>query len=169
MELTREQLSALADAVAAKLAGGGTSVGQAPSPVFRSPYKNGAGAYAAGPATVAPTVSSARSPAGVTYATLDEAVVAAKAAQPKWSALPMEQRKNILLKMREVLRAHVDELSRLAVEETGLGRVEDKRNKNLLVINKTPGPEYLEPTAFTGDEGTRGYAPYGIIGSITDH
>ena len=55
--------------------------------------------------------------------------------------------------MREVLHAHVEELSRLAVDETGLGRYEDKLSKNRLVINKTPGPEYLEATAFTGDDG----------------
>ncbi|MGZ3688943.1 MAG: aldehyde dehydrogenase family protein, partial [Bdellovibrionota bacterium] len=88
---------------------------------------------------------------------------------PKWAALPMERRKEIVAKIREALRTQVEELSRMAVEETGLGRYEDKISKNLLVINKTPGPEYLDATAFTGDDGMAlvEYAPYGVIGSIT--
>ena len=36
---------------------------------------------------------------------------------------------------------------------TGLGRVEDKINKNKLAALKTPGPEILVPRAFTGDNG----------------
>ena len=43
--------------------------------------------------------------------------------------------------------------ARLAVEETGYGVVEDKIQKNLLVTNRTPGPEELTPTAITGDHG----------------
>jgi len=60
-------------------------------------------------------------------------------------------------------------LSRLAVEETGLGRVEDKRVKNQLVIDRTPGPEDLEPLAWTGDHGLTllERAPYGPIAVIT--
>ncbi|MGK5089884.1 aldehyde dehydrogenase family protein [Bdellovibrionota bacterium FG-2] len=100
---------------------------------------------------------------------MDEAVAAARAAQPKWAQLSLTLRKKIITEMRTALRQHVDELSALAVQETGLGRVEDKKHKNRLVIDKTPGPEYLESTAFTGDDGLTllEYAPYGIIGSIT--
>jgi len=70
--------------------------------------------------------------------------------------------------MREAALAHVKELSRTAVEETGLGRVEDKVRKNLLVAVKTPGPEMLEPRARSGDHGLMlmERAPYGVIGSI---
>ena len=51
----------------------------------------------------------------------------------------------------------------------GLGRVEDKIKKNLLVIHKTPGVEILQPTAWTGDSGLTlmERAPFGVIGSIT--
>ncbi|MEC7947393.1 MAG: aldehyde dehydrogenase family protein, partial [Myxococcota bacterium] len=46
---------------------------------------------------------------------------------------------------------------------------EDKIKKNLLVIHKTPGPEILEPTAWSGDGGLTlmERAPYGVIGAIT--
>jgi acyl-CoA reductase-like NAD-dependent aldehyde dehydrogenase len=55
------------------------------------------------------------------------------------------------------------------VEETGLGRVQDKIRKNLLVIDKTPGPEILRPEAWSGDHGLMitEPAPYGVIGAIT--
>ncbi len=51
----------------------------------------------------------------------------------------------------------------------GLGRVEDKVLKNLLVTEKTPGPEDLAPQAVTGDHGLTLIepAPFGVIGAIT--
>ena len=54
---------------------------------------------------------------------------------------------------------------RLAVEETGLGRFEDKIAKNRLVTERTPGPEDLEPVTWTGDHGLTlmERAPYGVI------
>jgi hypothetical protein len=53
--------------------------------------------------------------------------------------------------------------------ETRLGRVEDKRIKNRAAITKTPGPEFLEPVAASGDDGlmVMERAPYGVIASIT--
>jgi acyl-CoA reductase-like NAD-dependent aldehyde dehydrogenase len=67
------------------------------------------------------------------------------------------------------MRPQVRMLSEMAVSETGMGRVEDKINKNLLAINKTPGVEDLSSTAYTGDNGLTlvEMAPYGLIGSIT--
>jgi hypothetical protein len=57
----------------------------------------------------------------------------------------------------------------MAVQESGLGRYEDKLAKNRLVAEKTPGTEALIPTAWTGDDGLTlvEWAPYGVIGSIT--
>lgn len=105
----------------------------------------------------------------VTYETLDQAVEAATEAQTHWVSLTLQRRKEIINEIRSTLSRHVEELSRLAVDETGLGRYEDKLNKNKLVINKTPGPEYLESTAYTGDDGLAlvEYAPFGVIGAIT--
>lgn len=105
----------------------------------------------------------------VSCPSLDEAVRTAAKAQPAWAALSMANRKHVIDTMRSVLHQHVEELSILAVKETGLGRYEDKLSKNRLVINKTPGPEFLESSAFTGDDGLAliEFAPYGVIGSIT--
>ena len=57
----------------------------------------------------------------------------------------------------------------MARQETGLGRADDKVLKNQLVIERTPGPEDLEPRVVTGDQGmmVTEYAPYGVIGAIT--
>jgi acyl-CoA reductase-like NAD-dependent aldehyde dehydrogenase len=100
---------------------------------------------------------------------VDAAVRAARQAFEKNEAAPLESRRRWVEAMREVARKHVGDLSRFAVEETGYGRADDKVQKNLLCINKTPGPEHLRPVAFSGDDGLTlvERAPYGVIGSIT--
>ncbi len=97
------------------------------------------------------------------------AVAAAQRAQKMWIALPLEKRKEIIAHVRERLRENAQVLSWAAWRETGLGRYEDKIEKNLLVINKTPGIEDLEPIAWSGDRGLTllERAPFGVIGSIT--
>ena len=62
-----------------------------------------------------------------------------------------------------------DDLARMAWEETGLGRYEDKIIKNRLVTEKTPGTEALRPETTTGDNGLTlmEWAPFGVIGAIT--
>ena len=60
-------------------------------------------------------------------------------------------------------------MAELGVLETGMGKVEHKRLKHLLVADKTPGTEDLVSHAKTGDHGLTlvEMAPYGVIGSIT--
>ncbi|OGQ35569.1 MAG: aldehyde dehydrogenase EutE [Deltaproteobacteria bacterium RIFCSPHIGHO2_12_FULL_43_9] len=100
---------------------------------------------------------------------LDQAVGAASVAFEHWQNVPLENRRKIIAAIRKACHAIVDEISSLAVEETGLGRVEDKKSKNRLVIDKTPGVEILVPEAFTGDDGLMlmELAPFGVIGAIT--
>ncbi len=99
----------------------------------------------------------------------DSAVAAAKAAFEQFAEMPLELRKRIVEAMRAAAREHAEVLAQFAVEETGMGRFEDKVQKNLLTATKTPGPEYLDTTAWTGDNGLTlvEYAPYGVIASIT--
>ncbi len=103
------------------------------------------------------------------FADADSAVQAAREAYERVKDTPIETRRKAVAAMREVGRRLAPELSRMAVEETGLGRVDDKINKNLLVANKTPGMEVLAPRSFTGDRGLSldERAPYGVICSIT--
>jgi acyl-CoA reductase-like NAD-dependent aldehyde dehydrogenase len=50
---------------------------------------------------------------------LNQAVAAAKAAFPAWSAKPIEERRAIILKMADVIEANVNELARLLTSEQG--------------------------------------------------
>ncbi|MDH3471588.1 MAG: aldehyde dehydrogenase family protein, partial [Acidimicrobiia bacterium] len=103
------------------------------------------------------------------YADVDSAVVAARAAFMAYRQVGLDGRRKIVDAIRLSMLEHAERLARMAHEETGLGRVEDKVRKNLLVTNKTPGPEDLEPEVVTGDGGmmVTEYAPYGVIGAIT--
>ncbi len=103
------------------------------------------------------------------HATVDAAVAAARAAFLGYRAQGLEARHRVIDRIRSVMREHARELAEMARRETGLGRVEDKVKKNLLVIEKTPGPEDLETQTWTGDRGLTltESAPFGVIGAIT--
>jgi len=103
------------------------------------------------------------------FATVDEAARAAKAAQPKFAALPLATRAAILEAIRQTMRENGERLAKSAHEETGLGRFEDKVVKNRLVTERTPGLEDLRPDAVSGDHGLSLVepAPFGVIGAIT--
>jgi aldehyde dehydrogenase len=100
---------------------------------------------------------------------VDRAMQAARRAFEELGGLPLALRERMIGHMRRSARENAQVLARLAWEETGMGRLEDKIEKNLLNANKAPGPEVLTPTAWTGDDGMAlvEYAPYGVIGSIT--
>lgn len=100
---------------------------------------------------------------------IESAVAAAARSFVEFQAMPLERRGAILDAMRAAALAGAELLSRMAVAETGLGRVEDKIRKNTLVATRTPGIEDLRPVAFSGDHGLTivERAPYGVIGSIT--
>ncbi len=103
------------------------------------------------------------------YATIDEAVAAARRAFLAYRGMGLEKRRVIVDAMRSAMLADGERLAYLAREETGFGRAEDKTMKNRLVTTRTPGPEDLEPQAVTGDSGmmVTEFAPYGVIGSIS--
>lgn len=50
---------------------------------------------------------------------VNEAIAAAKAAYPAWSATPAIKRSQILFKVRELIMEHMEELTRLVAEENG--------------------------------------------------
>lgn len=103
------------------------------------------------------------------HATIDDAVAAARRAQPRYAAMGLGARRDVIDSIRRSMLEHAESLAMLAHTETGLGRYEDKIKKNLLVTRKTPGPEDLEPQAVTGDDGmsVTEWAPMGIVGAIT--
>jgi propionaldehyde dehydrogenase len=103
------------------------------------------------------------------FTTIDDAIIAAKRAQKEFTNVSLNKRVEIIETVRQHLRDNVNDLAKMAVEETDLGRVPDKIIKNLLVINKTPGPEILDPHAYTNEHGMMMIerTAWGVIGSIT--
>ncbi len=103
------------------------------------------------------------------FTDINSAVEAAKIAFSQLNSMSLEKRHEIVNNVRKLMLEHAEDLAKKAHQETGLGRVEDKILKNKLVTEKTPGPEILEPVAFTGDRGLTlmEHAPYGVIGAIT--
>lgn len=103
------------------------------------------------------------------FGDIDAAVAAAQRAFVVFAGLGLKRRYAIIAAMRNAAHKAVDKMSSDAVSETGLGRVDQKVAKNRLVIDKTPGPEILEPWATTGDDGLtlEEFAPFGVIGAIT--
>ncbi len=99
---------------------------------------------------------------------LDQAVAAARQAFFQLHELPLELREAMIAQIRRTARENAQVLAYEAWQETGLGRYEDKIQKNLLNANKMPGTEFLSPTAWTGDRGLTlvEWAPYGVIGAI---
>ncbi|MDP6417846.1 MAG: aldehyde dehydrogenase EutE [Candidatus Krumholzibacteria bacterium] len=100
---------------------------------------------------------------------VDSAVAAATTAYRHLADASLGLREKMIVAIRAAMESSSEDLARLAHEETGLGRLEDKVQKNLLVTRKTPGTEVLVAGAKTGDRGLTlfEYAPYGVIGSIT--
>jgi propionaldehyde dehydrogenase len=115
------------------------------------------------------TSDSSRGEDGV-FERVEDAIEAAWTAQRCWATeYKIEDRKRIVEAIRVCARSHVEEWCHKIVEETGMGRYEDKVEKHLATINKTPGPECLSTEALSGDNGLmlEEYAPFGVICSIT--
>lgn len=103
------------------------------------------------------------------FADIPSAVSAATKAFERFDGATLALRAEIVAAMRAAMEREGAALAKLAWSETSLGRLEDKVVKNRLVARKTPGPEALTPTAWTGDHGLTliEHAPYGVIGAIT--
>jgi acyl-CoA reductase-like NAD-dependent aldehyde dehydrogenase len=99
---------------------------------------------------------------------VDSAMAAAHRAYVQLGDMPLSVREQMIAHIRRVARENAQLLAQEAWQETGMGRYEDKIQKNLLNANKAPGTEILTPTAWTGDGGLTlvEYAPYGVIGAI---
>jgi len=96
------------------------------------------------------------------YMDINSAVEAAIQAQRVLVSKTLELRGKIISAMREASLSHLEELSRLAVEETGMGNIPDKIVKNRVAAEMTPGVEDLKAFSFRDERGmTLTYsAPY---------
>jgi acyl-CoA reductase-like NAD-dependent aldehyde dehydrogenase len=152
--LDEARIAEIVERVMARLGSGPTAAPAPPAPA-RLPQATGA----------------ARIPRGSlgVFADPEAAVQAARRGFEANEKAPVALRAKMIAAMREVTARHLVELANYAVEESGLGRAEDKINKNRLVLEKTPGVEILRPVAFTGDDGLMltERAPYGVILAVT--
>jgi len=160
--LTDQQVDRIAGELAARLGTGTSSVSVIPG-----------GTREGSPGIPLPSVAAPPSRLGGSaegvYDTVDACVAAARQAFVNLGDATLAKRGEIIAAIRNTMRVHGDELAKLAWEETGLGRYEDKIIKNSLVTEKTPGTEALRPETTTGDNGLTlmEYAPFGVIGAIT--
>jgi acyl-CoA reductase-like NAD-dependent aldehyde dehydrogenase len=120
----------------------------------------GAGSVASGP------VAGARR--GV-FPDIDAAIRAARSAHEELMARTLETRRQMIAAMRLAVLKNLERLADLAVQETGMGRRQDKVLKNKVAGEMTPGVEDLRAVAFSDDHGLTlvERAPYGVVGSIT--
>ncbi|MDR3438608.1 aldehyde dehydrogenase EutE [Telmatospirillum sp.] len=125
------------------------------------------GAVASGP-SVAESPSAAGD--GI-FDSMDDAVEAAVLAQRQYQLCSMADRQRFVDGIREVIlqQDNLEKISRMSVDETGMGYYEHKLIKNRLAAEKTPGIEDLATEAISGDNGLTlvELSPYGVIGAIT--
>lgn len=105
----------------------------------------------------------------VVFVAVGEAVASATAAQKAYQGFSLDQRRAVVAALRVAGTEHAARWARMAVDETGMGRVDDKTEKNRLCALRTPGVEDLTTRAVVGDQGLTlvEYAPYGVVASVT--
>jgi propionaldehyde dehydrogenase len=109
---------------------------------------------------------------GIGFDDVNQAAMTVAKAQRAWQwDYSLESRIRILNGLKSELMNDeiLKELCDMVVEETGMGRADDKIIKKRLSIEKTPGPEYFKVNAVTGDHGIaiEELSPFGVIASIT--
>src|SRR3954471_24688456 len=119
----------------------------------------------------APTNGSARRPSGQfgVYPTADAAVSAAEAAFQVYRRRPLEDRRKAVEAVRSICVEQAEELGRMELEETKIGRLDHKIAKLRDAIPRVPGVEYLRTDNWSGDGGLTltDYTPFGVVGAIT--
>ena len=102
------------------------------------------------------------------FTTVDDAVAAAQEAYEKLRETPLEVRAKAIECVKQVCVSQADELGRMELNETKIGRLDHKIEK-LQIIKLVPGVEFLKCDAFSGDHGLTVIeaAPFGVIGAVT--
>lgn len=100
---------------------------------------------------------------------MNDAITAADKAYRAVRAMSVAQREKIITEIRRLTREEAPIMAKIGVAETGMGKVEHKRLKHILVADKTPGTEDIVSSAKTGDSGLTliEAAPFGVVGAIT--
>ncbi len=100
---------------------------------------------------------------------MNDAIAAAQVAYKAVRAMSVEKREQLITEIRRLTRLEAPIMAEIGVKETGMGRVDHKTAKHMLVADKTPGTEDIISAAKTGDYGLTlvEMAPFGVVGAIT--
>lgn len=100
---------------------------------------------------------------------MNDAIAAAQVAYKAVRAMSVEKREELITEIRRLTRNEAHIMAEIGVKETGMGRVDHKTAKHMLVADKTPGTEDIVSAAKTGDYGLTlvEMAPFGVVGAIT--
>ena len=103
------------------------------------------------------------------FSTVEDAVRAAETAFQTFQRRPVSDRKKAVECVRNICVSQAEELGRLELEETKIGRLDHKIAKLQNAIAVVPGVEYLRTDNDSGDDGLTltDYVPFGVIGAIT--
>lgn len=99
---------------------------------------------------------------------VDEAISAAKKAFNRYLKITLKERNEIIKVIKERILLEADGLAEMTVKETGMGNIENKIEKFIWAVTKTPGIEDLITVARTDDDGMTLYelSPYGVVCSV---
>src|SRR5579872_6636407 len=114
------------------------------------------------------TSAKSRDGAWGVFQTVDQAVAAATEGFNQLSERSLEDRRKAIECVRRITDQQAEELGRLELEETKIGRLDHKIEK-LKIVKLVPGVEFLKTDCISGDKGLTltEYAPFGVIGAIT--
>lgn len=103
------------------------------------------------------------------YRDADSAVSAAERAFQAYRTRPLEDRRAAIDRIRAICLDQAEELGRMELDETKIGRLDHKIAKLKVAAERVPGVEYLRTENASGDSGLTltDYSPFGVIGAIT--
>jgi len=100
---------------------------------------------------------------------MNDAIAAADQAFREYEYFGLQDRKRFTDAVRQVTLDFKEEFSKMAVEQTTMGRVPHKIAKHTNVAKHASGIEFLKPQSWSGMNGLaiEDYAPWGVIGNIS--
>jgi aldehyde dehydrogenase len=115
-----------------------------------------------------PTSGANRQGAWGVFPTVDQAVEAASESFRQMERRPIADRVKAIDCVRRITAEQAEELGRMEMEETKIGRLDHKIEK-LQIVKLVPGVEFLKTDCLSGDHGITliEHAPFGVIGAIT--
>ena len=115
-----------------------------------------------------PTSGANRQGAWGVFPTVNQAVEAAAESFRQMEKRPIADRVKAIDCVRRITATQAEELGRLEMEETKIGRLDHKIEK-LQIVKLVPGVEFLKTDCLSGDNGITliEHAPFGVIGAIT--